>query len=48
MGSLSDDLALVVRDLNLVYAVCALIVLTVGGVVVAGHRLRSFELRGEE
>ena len=48
VGSLSDDLALVVRDLNLVYAVCALIVLTVGGVVVAGHRLRSFELRGEE
>ncbi len=47
-GSLSDDLVLVARDLNLVYAVCALIVLSVGGVVVAGHRLRSFELRGED
>lgn len=48
VGSLSDDVALVVRDLNLVYAVCALIVLTVGAVVLAGHRLRSFELRGED
>ncbi len=48
VGSLSDDVALVVRDLNLVYAVLALIVLTVGGVVMAGHRLRSFELRGED
>ncbi len=48
VGSLSDDLALVVRDLNLVYVVCALVVLTVGGVVLAGHRLRSFELRGED
>lgn len=48
VGSLSDDLALVVRDLNLVYVVCALMVLTVGGVIVAGHRLRSFELRGED
>lgn len=48
VGSLSDDVALVVRDLNLVYAVCALVVLTVGAVVLAGHRLRSFELRGED
>lgn len=48
VGALNDDVALVVRDLNLAYAVLALIVLTVGGVVLAGHRLRSFELRGED
>lgn len=48
VGSLSEDLVFVVRDLNLAYVVCALIVVTIGGVVLAGHRLRSFEIRGED
>ncbi|MGB3829308.1 MAG: ABC transporter permease subunit [Ornithinimicrobium sp.] len=48
VSSMTDDLTLVVRDISLGYAVIALIVVTVGGVGLAGHRLRSFEVRGED
>jgi hypothetical protein len=37
-----------VPDLSLAYAVIALVVLVVGGIVVAGQRLRSFQLSGQE
>lgn len=47
-GSLTDDLSLVVRDIGLPYAVIAALVVTVGGALLAGNRLRSFQLRGEE
>lgn len=48
VGSLSEDLTLVIRDMSLVYAVLALLVVTVGGALLAGYRMRSFELRGED
>jgi ABC-2 type transport system permease protein len=47
-GALTDDLDLVVRDMSLVYAVVAALVFTVGGALLTAHRLRSFELRGDD
>nr|WP_269813077.1 ABC transporter permease subunit [Ornithinimicrobium sediminis] len=47
-GALTDDLDLVVRDMSLVYGVVAALVFTVGGALVTAHRLRSFELRGDD
>ncbi len=48
VAMMDDDIALVNRDISGVYVVIALLVVTLGGVVLAGYRLRSFELRGEE
>lgn len=48
VGVLDDGLSLGVPDLSLAYAVIALVVLVVGGIVVAGQRLRSFQLSGQE
>ncbi|MGB7449051.1 MAG: ABC transporter permease subunit [Ornithinimicrobium sp.] len=48
VGVVDDDLTMVVPDVSLAYAVTALAVLVVGGVALAGHRLRSFQLTGEE
>jgi len=39
---------LVARDVSLGYAVVAVLALSVGGVLLAGYRLRSFQLTGEE
>lgn len=47
-GALDEGLTLVSRDMNLAYALCAVIIVSVGGVWLAGWRLRSFELRGED
>lgn len=47
-GALTEDLTLVVRDISLPYAVLAAVLVTVGGALLAGNRLRSFELRGED
>jgi ABC-2 type transport system permease protein len=47
-GALSEDLTLVSRDINLAYVVIALIVVSLGGMILAGHQLRSFQLRGED
>ncbi|MBA2695683.1 MAG: ABC transporter permease subunit [Ornithinimicrobium sp.] len=47
-GSLTDNLELLVREMSLVYAVLAALVVIVGGALFAGSRLRSFELRGED
>ncbi|CAN5393417.1 ABC transporter permease [soil metagenome] len=48
VGALDDGLTVVSRDMNLAYACSAVVVVTVGGVWLAGRRMRSFELRGED
>lgn len=48
VGAVDDGLTLVSRDMNLAYAVCAVVVVAVGGVWLAGWRLRSFELSGDD
>ncbi|MGB7424383.1 MAG: ABC transporter permease subunit [Ornithinimicrobium sp.] len=48
VAAVNDDIALVNRDMSVVYVAVALVVVIVGGVALAGYRLRSFEVRGEE
>ncbi len=47
-GALTDDLDLLVRDMSLTYAVVAAVVVAVGGALLTGQRLRSFQLRGDD
>jgi ABC-2 type transport system permease protein len=48
IGVVDDQLSLVGQQISLAYALVAVTVLVVGGVLLAGYRLRSFELTGEE
>ncbi|MGB3763887.1 MAG: ABC transporter permease subunit [Ornithinimicrobium sp.] len=48
VASIHDDIALVNQDMSVLYVVGALTIVTIGGVALAGYRLRSFEVRGED
>ncbi len=48
VAAVDEGIVLVSRDMSLLYAVCAIVVIGVGGVFLAGWRMRSFELLGDD